>query len=153
IIAIGNECPAGHATLTFVSPCRVIPRESVWSRGIGEGLKWRQVTEALKAGSIVVGNETGDEVILNCVRGEKPMSYSTFGLASHRLDDATVEAFDHAICLRTEGPCQAMWDVVRSAGTVERMAAGGLAGRLVLHVDGKTVSKFAAVVGEDRVNG
>jgi hypothetical protein len=38
-------------------------------------------------------------------------------------------------------------DVVAGADEIERMLAGRLSGRFVLHIDGKTVGELGAIVG------
>ena len=77
-----------------------MPRESVWSRRIGECLERGDVAETLEAGSIVVVNEAVEEGIAVCVRDEEAMGDAAFGLPTDGLDDATVEAFDEAVGLR-----------------------------------------------------
>jgi hypothetical protein len=43
-------------------------------------------------------------------------------------------------------------DFVAGADEIERMFAGGLAGRFVLHIDGKTVGELGAIVRQNGVN-
>src|SRR5919197_1218299 len=129
-----------------------MPRESVWSRRIGEGLERGDVAETLEARSIVVVNEAVEEGIAVGVGDKEPMGDAAFGLPTYGLDDATVEALDEAIGLRAVRFCEAMVNSVLGADTIEGVTSGRPVVRLVLHVDCETIGKLAAVIGEDGVN-
>jgi len=77
---------------------------------------------------------------------------AAFGFPADSFGDAAIEAFDHAVGLRPIWSGQAVIDVVVGADEIERMLAGGPAGRFVLHVDRKAVGELGAVVGQDGVN-
>jgi hypothetical protein len=133
-------------------PPTVRPRESVWSRGIVDRLKRREVAETLKAGSIVVVNEAVKEGISIGMREEEPVGDAAFGLAADGLDEPAVEAFDETIGLRAEGSGEAVVDLVLGAETIEGMSAGRAIVRLVLQVDGEAIGELTAIVGEDGMN-
>ena len=85
-------------------------------------MNWRQVAEALEAGSIVVGDKAVEEGISVFVRDEEPVSDATFWLATDGLDDAAVEALDETIGLRPIGSCQTMGDTASGADAIEGVA-------------------------------
>lgn len=130
-----------------------MPRESVWSRRIGKGLEWSPVAETFQAGSIVVVNEAVEEGIAVGMRLKEPMRDASFRLPTNGINDPPIEAFDKSVGLRPIGFGQPVTDLVLSADEIEGMPAGRPVIRFVLHVDGKAVGEFAAVVGENGVNG
>ena len=136
-----------HAAISQRRPC-----ERVRSREIGESLQRRVVAEAFEAGSIVVGDEAVEEGIAIGVAGEGAACAAAFGLAADGFGDASVEALDEAVGLRTVRSGQAVVDVVAGAEEIERVVAGRLSRRLVLHVDGEAVGELCAVVGQDGVH-
>ena len=80
------------------------------------------------------------------------MSDAAFWLASNRLDDSSVEAFDEAVGLRPIRSGQAMDDVTSNADSIEWMSAGGMIAGFVLHVDSKAIGELASIIGKDGVN-
>jgi hypothetical protein len=116
-------------------------------------LDWSEVTETFETSSIVVVDEAVEEGISLGMRDEEAMSGGALWLSTDGFDDATVEAFDQAVGLRSIGFGQAVVDVVFGADPIEGVAAGGSIARLVLHVDGEAVGELAAVVGQDGVQG
>jgi hypothetical protein len=110
------------------------------------------VVEAFQAGSIVVVDELVEEGVAIGVAGEGAASTAAFVLATDGFGDAPVEAFDQAVGLRMIRLGQAMFDTVLLAESIKGMAAGGPAGRLVLHVDGEAVGELGAIVGQDGMN-
>src|SRR4249920_1606099 len=86
------------------------PRHRVWSRGIIEGLERGDVSETLETGSIVVVNKAIEKGISIGVGEEAPVGAAAFGLSADGLNDAAVEAFDHAVGLRMIGFGEAVVD-------------------------------------------
>src|SRR5258705_10854582 len=84
------------------------PCVRVWSREIGECLEWGQIAEAFEARSIVIGDEAIEEGIPILVEAEQPTRAAPFGLTADGVNDATVEAFDEAVGLRSIGPGEAV---------------------------------------------
>ena len=135
-----------------VDKCICRPCESVRSREISKSFQGSEVTEALEAGSIVIGNEAVEEgVALGMARKGTPCG-AAFGFSSNGFGDSAVKAFDETVGLRPVRSGQSVIDFVFGADEVERMLAGGLTRRLVLHIDGKAVCELGAVVGQDGVN-
>ena len=106
-----------------------------------------QVAETFEAGSIVVVDEAKKEGVSVGMRGKQAVSDTAFGLAADGIDDATVEAFDQAVGLRSVQTGETMIDAAVGADAIEGMAAGRTIVRFVLHVDGEAVGELAAVVG------
>jgi hypothetical protein len=77
---------------------------------------------------------------------------AALGFPADSFGDAAVEAFDETVGLWPIRSGQAVIDLVGGADEIERMLAGGPAGRFVLHVDGKAIGELSAVVGQDGVN-
>jgi hypothetical protein len=128
------------------------PCVRVRSRGIGQCQDRRLVAEAFEAGSIVVVDELAEEGVAIGVAGEGAASTAALVLATDGFGDAPIEAFDQAVGLRMIRPGQAMLDTAPRTEAIKRMVAGGPAGRLVLHVDGKAIGELGAVVGQDGMN-
>src|SRR5258705_3123956 len=103
------------------------PCERVWSREIGECLEWGQIAEAFEARSIVIGDEAIEEGIPIVVGAEQPTRAAPFGLTADGVNDATVEAFDEAVGLRSIGPGEAVLDATFCAKPIERVATGWFA--------------------------
>ena len=82
-------------------------------------MDWRQVTETLEAGSIVVVDEAIEEGVSIGVRNEEPMSDAAFRLPADRFDDAAVEAFDEAVGVRPIGSGEAVVDATLGADAIE----------------------------------
>jgi hypothetical protein len=124
----------------------------VWSREIGEGLKRSEVAEAFETGPIVVSNETVEEGIAIGMAGKGAPCAAAFGFLADGFVDAAVEAFDETVGLWPIRSGQSVINLVVGADQIKRVMAGRPALRLVLHIDGKTVGEFGAVVGQDGVN-
>jgi hypothetical protein len=77
---------------------------------------------------------------------------AAFRFPADGLGDTAVEAFDETIGLWPIRSGQTVIDLVFGADEIERMLAGGLTGRLILHIDGKAVGELGTVVGQDGVN-
>src|SRR5258705_11778934 len=100
------------------------PCVRVWSREIGECLEWGQIAEAFEARSIVIGDEAIEEGIPILVGAEQPTRAAPFGLTADGVNDATVEAFDEAVGLRSIGPGEAVRGATFFAKAIRRGAAG-----------------------------
>jgi hypothetical protein len=77
---------------------------------------------------------------------------AAFGFPADGFGDAAVEALDETVGLRPIRSGEAVINLVVGADEIERVMAGRPALRLVLHIDGKAVGEFGAVVGQDGVN-
>jgi hypothetical protein len=77
---------------------------------------------------------------------------ASLGLSTDGFGNASVEPLDETVGLRPIRPGQAVIDLAADAEQVERVLAGGAAGRLVLHIDRKAIGELGAVVGKDRMN-
>jgi hypothetical protein len=97
-------------------------------------------------------DEALEEGVAVLVRDEAAMSDSALGLSADRLDDATVEAFDHTVGLRSVGSGEAVVDFVGGTEAIKGVLAGRLVAWLVLHVDSKAVGELTAIVGQDGMN-
>jgi hypothetical protein len=128
------------------------PRFRVWSRGIGKGLERGEVAEALEPCSIVIADEAEKEDVALVMGSEQPVRSAALRLAADGVNDAAIEALDHAVSLRVIGLGQAMVDTVFGAELIEGMPAGRPIVRLVLHVDGEAVGELTAIVSKDGVN-
>ncbi len=137
------------------SPCAVLDTcLRVVSREIVCGLDGGFVAKASQSGSIVVADEDleeggalglGAEAVLALVGAAGRMR-------GERVAEASVEALDHAVGLRTERPRALVAQAAGGADAVEGMRAGGLALWLAGLVDGEPVGEFAAVVGQPGVH-
>jgi len=67
-------------------------------------------------------------------------------VSAQDVGDAAIEAFDHAVGLRSSGLDKPMLDVVVGADPIEGVGTGWLA----LGGGAEAIGKFLAVVGEDR---
>jgi hypothetical protein len=85
---------------------------------------------------------------------EKPavMGGAVLRHAAEMLAEAAVEALDHAVGLRAEGPGETVGDGVLRASLVKGMLTGRLFVGFALFVDGKAIGEFAAVIGEHGVD-
>src|SRR3546814_4234092 len=85
-------------------------------------------------------DEVVDEAVSLGVAGEAVLAAVACGRwrVAQGVGDPPVEAFDHAVGLRRERSGEPVLDAAPGAQPVEGMTAGGLAGRLVLHVDGRS---------------
>lgn len=90
------------------------------SREFSEELRGRLIVEASQAGAIVVGDE-GVEigVAFGVVEEAAVMSGAVLRHAAKVVAEAAVEALDHAVGLRPEGPGEAMIDAMAGTGAVE----------------------------------
>ena len=68
-------------------------------------------------------------------------------MISDGLADASIEAFDHTVCLRVKGFGQFVFDAVSGADFVEGVASGS--GLSDFPGFGEAVGELAAIVGED----
>jgi hypothetical protein len=84
--------------------------------------------------------------------GEGAACAAALGFAAYGFGDAAVEAFNEAIGLRSIRSGQAVIDVMAGADEIERVLAGRLSRRLVLHIYGKAVGELCAVIGQNGVN-
>ena len=124
----------------------------VWSREIGKSLERCEVAEAFEAGAIVVSDKTVEEGVAIGMAGKSAPRAAALGFPADGLGDTAVEAFDETVGLRPIRSGQTVVNLVVGADEIERVITGRSAGRLVLHVDGKAVGEFGAVVGQDGVN-
>ena len=97
--------------------------------------------------------EAVKEGIAIVMAGKQPISDASLALPADGVSDTAVEAFGHAVGLRSVGPGQPMLDAGFSAKPVERVPAGGLALGFAFHIDGEAVGELGAVVGKDSMNG
>ena len=81
------------------------------------------------------------------------MAGSVVRNAVEMFGEAAVEAFDHAVGLRPEGPDEAVPDMAAGAQAIDGVVTGGSLGRFVFFVDGEAVGPFAAIIGQDGVDG
>lgn len=77
---------------------------------------------------------------------------ASLGLSTNGFGDASVEPLDQTIGLRPIRPGQTVIDLATAAEQIERVLAGGPAGRLVLHIDRKAIGELGTIVGEDCMN-
>src|SRR6516225_1789287 len=129
------------------------PGEGVVSREFSEELGGCLVVDASQAGAIVVGHE-GVEVGVAFIVVAKAAMVGDMVLRHpvEMLAEAAVEALDHAVGLRSEGPGEAVSDRALGAELVKGMGARGFVVGLGFLVDGEAVGKFGAVVGQDGVD-
>src|SRR6516162_8024061 len=132
---------------------RACPGAGVVSREFSEELGGCLVVEASQAGAIVVGDE-GVEVGVAFIVVAKAAMVGDMVLRHpvEMLAEAAVEALDHAVGLRSEGPGEAVSDRALGAELVKGMGARGFVVGLGFLVDGAAVGKFGAVVGQDGVD-
>jgi hypothetical protein len=97
-------------------------------------------------------DELAEEGVAIGMAGEGAASTAALVFATDGFGNTPIEAFDEAVGLRMIRPGQAMLDTALLAEAIKRMVAGGPAGRLVLHVDGKAVGELGAIVGQDSMN-
>jgi hypothetical protein len=91
---------------------------------------------------IIVAHEACEEGIAIGVRGEQAMGDAALWLSPDGLADASVEALDDAVGLRTERLGQAMLDANFRTSLVEGMVAGGFVFGLSRHIDGEAVGEL-----------
>ena len=130
------------------------------SREFSEEFGGRLIVEASQAGAIVVGDE-GVEVgvAFGVVEEAAVMSGAVLRHAAEVVAEAAVEALDHAVGLRPEGPGEAVIDAMAGAECGRRLPPRGLSWGFALFVDGEAVGEFGApgfprqaVVGQDGVD-
>ena len=78
------------------------PRASVVSRKIGKDFGRGFVGQASETSSIVVGDKAKKESVAIGMATKDAFGRAAFGFMSDGLTDATVEAFDHSVGLRSE---------------------------------------------------
>jgi hypothetical protein len=130
----------------------ILPRLRVVSREIGEQFGGRLVAEASQSSVIVVGDKGVEVGVAFGVIAKAAMGLQLWS-AAEMLAEAAVEALDHAVGLRAEGPGEAVGDGVLRAHPVNGVLTGRLVVGFALFVDGKAVGEFGAVVGEHGVHG
>ena len=148
----GRSSSISMPPTTRCTGTRACPGAGVVSRKIGEELGGRLIAETSQAGAIVVGNE-GVEVGVTFGMVAKAAMGLQLGSAIEMLAQAAVEAFDHAVGLRSEGTDQTVGDPTLGTDAIEGMLARGFVVRLVFLVDSEAVGELGAVVGEDGVDG
>jgi hypothetical protein len=123
-----------------------VPRE------VGEEFGGGLVAEASQAGATVVGDKGVEAgVAFGMVEKAAVMGRTVLRHAAEMFAAPAVEALDHTIGLRSEGPGKAVSDPAGGAEMVKGMPARRFVVRLALFADGKTVGELGAVVGENGV--
>ena len=126
---------------------------SVVFREIIKDIERGLVFEASQSGSIVVGDEVENvSISFLMVFEASVLSTEPFGPLCEMFGKAAVEAFGHAVGLRTVGSRQLVLYAVLAAEPVDEVGAGRFAFQLSLFVIGEAVGPFAAIVGKNGVN-
>jgi hypothetical protein len=119
---------------------------------ISKCLRGGLIGQASQSGAVIVIDEAQDEGIALLMGIELASGVDIFP-GAQRLGEASVEALNHAIGLRSERFGQPMFGVEHVAGLVKGVASGRSTFGLVLHVDGEAVGEFRTVIGEDHPDG
>ena len=101
------------------------------SREFSEELGGRLIIEASQAGAIVVGDESVEiGVAFGVVEKAAVMSGAVLRHAAEVVTEAAIEALDHAVGLRPEGPGEAMIDAMARRSGDRRLVAERFVERL-----------------------
>jgi hypothetical protein len=123
------------------------------SREFGEELGWCLIVETAQAGAIVIGNKAVEVgVAFGMIEKPAVMGGTVFRHAPEMLATAAVEAFNHAVGLRTEGPGEAVGDGALDTELVEGVGSRGFVVRFFFLIDGEPIGEFGPVVGQDGVD-
>ena len=129
------------------------PGLRVVSREFSEEFGGWLVIEASQAGAIVIGDEGVQVgVAFGMVEKAAVVGGAVLRHTAEVLAEAAVEALDHAVGLRPEGPGKAVGDGALGADPVEGVLARGFVVGFSLFVDGEAVGELGAVVGQDGVD-
>jgi hypothetical protein len=123
------------------------------SREFGEEFGGSLIIQASQAGAIVIIDEVIEiGIAFGVVEEAAVVGGPVLRHAVEVLAEAAVEALNHAVGLRSEGPGEAVGDGPLGTGPVEGMRARGFVVGFGFLVDGEAVGEFGAVVGQDAVH-
>jgi hypothetical protein len=129
------------------------PGESVVSREVSKDFERGLIAKASEPGAIVVGDEVVD-IDITFLGGFEPAMMAGGIIADpvEMFAEPTIEALNHAVCLRPEGPDEPMGNTTYGTQAVERVLTRRLARWFGLFVDGEAIRPFPAIVSEHGMN-